>query len=59
MMQVSITKIDMLLAGYDSCMIEVRLDVLKSVLWDTDSQNLFGTALVGFVSSEVKSRVTE
>ena len=58
-MQGSLTKIDMLLAGYDSCMIEVRLDVLKSVLWDNDSQNLFDPALVGFVLSEVKSRATE
>ena len=37
--------------------IERRPDVLESVLWDADGQNLSGPALVGFVVSEIKSRI--
>ena len=37
--------------------IERRPDVLESVLWDADCQNLSGPALVGFVVSEIKSRI--
>ena len=36
--------------------IERRPDVLESVLWDAEGQKLSGTALVGFVVSEVKAR---
>ena len=37
--------------------IERRPDVLESVLWDAEGQNLSGPALVGFVVSEIKSRI--
>ena len=37
--------------------IERRPDVLESVLWDAEGQKLSGLALVGFVFSEVKSRI--
>ena len=37
--------------------IERRPDVLENVLWDAEGQNLSGPALVGFVVSEVKSRI--
>ena len=36
--------------------IERRPDVLESVLWDAEGQMLSGSALVGFVVSEVKAR---
>ena len=36
--------------------IERRPDVLESVLWDAEDQRLSGSALVGFVVSEVKAR---
>jgi len=36
--------------------IERRPDVLESVLWDAEGQNLSGPALVGFVVSEVRIR---
>ena len=39
--------------------IERRPDVLESVLWDAEGQQLSGTALVGVAVSEVKSRVTK
>ena len=38
--------------------IERRPDVLESVLWDAVGQKLSGQALVGFIVSEVKSRIT-
>ena len=38
--------------------IERRPDVLESVLWDAEDQRLSGPALVGFVVSEVKARIT-
>ena len=37
--------------------IERRPDVLESVLWDAESQQLSGPALVGFVVIEIKSRI--
>ena len=37
--------------------IERRPDVLESVLWDAEGQKLSGPALVGFVVSEIKSRI--
>ena len=37
--------------------IERRPDVLESVLWDAEGQIISGPALVGFVVSEVKSRI--
>ena len=37
--------------------IERRPDVLESVLWDAEGQMLSGPALVGFVVSEIKSRI--
>ena len=37
--------------------IERRPDVLESVLWDAEGQKLSGSALVGFVVGEVKSRI--
>ena len=37
--------------------IERRPDVLESVLWDAEGQNLSGPALVGFVVIEIKSRI--
>ena len=37
--------------------IERRPDVLESVLWDAEAQKLFGSALVGFIVDEVKSRI--
>ena len=37
--------------------IERRPDVLESVLWDAEAQKLSGSALVGFVVNEVKSRI--
>ena len=37
--------------------IERRPDVLESVLWDAEGQKLSGQALVGFVVSEIKSRI--
>ena len=36
--------------------IERRPDVLESVLWDAEGENLSGPALIGFVVSEVKAR---
>ena len=36
--------------------VERRPDVLESVLWDAESENLSGPALIGFVVSEVKAR---
>ena len=38
--------------------IERRPDILESVLWDAEGQKLSGQALVGFVVSEVKARIT-
>ena len=37
--------------------IERRPDVLESVLWDAEGQKLSGPALVGFVVSEIKTRI--
>ncbi len=37
--------------------IEKRPDVLESVLWDAEGQKLSRPALVGFVVSEIKSRI--
>ena len=37
--------------------IERRPDVLESVLWDAEGQKLSGPVLVGFIMSEVKSRI--
>ena len=37
--------------------IERRPDVLESVLWDAEGQKLSGPALIGFVVSEIKSRI--
>ena len=37
--------------------IEKRPDVLESVLWDAEAQKLSGSGLVGFVVSEIKSRI--
>ena len=37
--------------------IERRPDVLESVLWDAEGQKLSDPALVGFVVSEIKSRI--
>ena len=37
--------------------IKRRPDVLESVLWDAEGQKLSGQALVGFVVSEIKSRI--
>ena len=37
--------------------IETRPDTLESILWDAEGQKLFGPALVGFVVSEIKSRI--
>ena len=37
--------------------IERRPDVLESVLWDVEGQKLSGPALVGFVVSEIKTRI--
>ena len=37
--------------------IERRPDVLESALWDAGGQKLSGSALVGFIVSEVKSRI--
>ena len=37
--------------------IERRPDVLESVLWDAEGENLSGPALIGFVVSEIKSRI--
>ena len=37
--------------------IERRTDVLKSMLWVAEVEKLSGPALVGFVVSEVKSRI--
>jgi hypothetical protein len=37
--------------------IERRPDILESVLWDAEGQRISGPALVGFVVSEVKSRI--
>ena len=37
--------------------IERRPDVLESVLWDAEGQKLSGPAQVGFVVSEIKSRI--
>ena len=36
--------------------IERRPDVLESVVWDAEGENLSGPALIGFVVSEVKTR---
>jgi hypothetical protein len=36
--------------------VERRPDILESVLWDAEDQNLFGPALVGFIVGEVKAR---
>ena len=38
--------------------IERRPDVLESVSWDAEGQRISGPALVGFIVSEVKSRVS-
>ena len=38
-------------------LIERRPDVLESVLWDAEGQKLSGPALVGFMVSEIKSRI--
>ena len=37
--------------------IERRPDVLESTLWDAEGQKLSGPGLVGFVVSEIKSRI--
>ena len=37
--------------------IERRPDVLESVLWDAEGQKLSRPALVGFIASEIKSRI--
>ena len=37
--------------------IERRPDILESVLWDAEGQKLSGPALVGFVVSEIKTRI--
>ena len=36
--------------------LSISLVVLESVLWDAEGQMLSGSALVGFVVSEVKAR---
>ena len=38
-------------------LIERRPDTLESILWDAEGQKLSGPALVGFVVSEIKSRI--
>ena len=37
--------------------IERRPDTLESILWDAEGQQLSGPARVGFVVSEIKSRI--
>ena len=37
--------------------VERRTDGLESELWDSEGQKLSGPALVGFVVSEIKSRI--
>ena len=37
--------------------IERRPDTLESILWDAEGQKLSGPAWVGFVVSEIKSRI--
>ncbi len=37
--------------------VERRTDVLESVLWDAEGQKLSGPVLIGFVVSEIKSRI--
>tara|TARA_X000000950_G_C13439456_1_gene467393 strand:- start:354 stop:506 length:153 start_codon:yes stop_codon:yes gene_type:complete len=38
-------------------LIERRPDTLESILWDAEGQKLSGPALIGFIVSEIKTRI--